>query len=83
MFAAKVEKEDPDGHSRLREEFENLVKLAGSKYVPKAHLLEYGGGKGPDDLRVVIMDLVGGSLHYVFKYNHRYFDLRTCCKLAI
>ena len=57
--------------------------MADSKYVPTAHLLEYGGGTGPGDLRMVIMDLVGSSLHYVFKYNHKFFELRTCCILAI
>jgi hypothetical protein len=44
MYAAKVEKEDPDGLTRLREEYASLVKLGDSKYVPKGHLLEYGGG---------------------------------------
>ena len=39
MFAAKVEKEDPDSHSRVREEYAYLQRLAGSKYIPSVHLL--------------------------------------------
>ena len=56
--------------------------MAGSKYIPDVHLLEYGDGQGPDDLRVFVMDLVGSSLHYVFKYHHKHFSIRTCCILA-